>query len=129
MASCLALHMALLLISGVLVPAVLTGDLEGAGLLLLLTVPSLENIECVRRQDKAWTTAPETPPSLRVPRSPVPPCGTSPLNCRRVKVPWRAPATARNLQPRARRSPPLPQDQRTTPLLQDRSGPAPLRPS
>lgn len=54
----------------------------------------------------------------RVPRCPVPPCGTSPLNCRQVRVLWRAPATARNLQPQAHRSPPLPQDQRTTALLQ-----------
>lgn len=54
----------------------------------------------------------------RVPRSPIPPCGTSLLNCPRVKVPWRALATTRNLLSLALHSLRLLQHQRIALLLQ-----------
>lgn len=55
----------------------------------------------------------------RVLRSPIPPCGMTLLNCPRVKVPWRALATNKNLQSLAPHSPPRLQHQRTAPLQQE----------
>ncbi|EDL75639.1 LOC363276 (predicted), isoform CRA_a [Rattus norvegicus] len=71
----------------------------------------------------------------RVLRSPIPPCGMTLLNCPRVKVPWRALATNKNLQSLAPHSPPRLQHQRTAPLqqewtrMEDHLGQAPLQPS